>query len=427
MTTLPVSVPAAVPVKLRPLSGFERLFLAIDIVNGFNFAIAVSFRGVVAHSRWSDAFAQVQKRHPFLDAGINTDDPHAPFFNRGAGLPIPLKFLRRASSTQWQRVMEAEIAAPFDLAAGPLLRAAVLEDEQGCELVVTAHHAVIDGIGVLAVIRDLLRALAGETLSRLPIPPAAEERAIAKRASLTEPPALDLTNYAAEPQPRNRAYTSRNCKGRCAVTSIRLSEEQTARLLGFARSEQTTIGAVLMAAAATALRKLSPHLKQADLRLTTALDARSYLGNEEDFVLSIISPRAIAPYPGEDLAASARELKSQIAPAQSFLAIEAVFGRVGGIVAQNLDAPTLVNLLVQAVGHDLGVSNLRTVEFPVQPDGLVVESVWGPSVLCGYQDEHFIGSATFSGALHLLYSSFAPLPGLLETMSEDIERACGAS
>jgi hypothetical protein len=77
-------------------------------------------------------------------------------------------------------------------------------------------------------------------------------------------------------------------------------------------------------------------------------------------------------------------------------------------------------MLAQAVGYDVGVSNLKTVEFRTLPAELAVESVWGPSVLSGYEGENFIGSATFGGALHLVYSSFTPLPGLLEAVREKI-------
>ncbi|HLY40914.1 MAG TPA: condensation domain-containing protein [Terracidiphilus sp.] len=422
MTTLPLSAPPNIQPKLRPLSGLERLFWALDKIHGFNFAIAVSFRGTIAHSRWKDAFVRAQKRHPLLDAGINEDDPCAPYLMRGAGFPIPVAFQCRASSTQWQRVMESEIAEPFDLSAGPLLRAAIVEDEQGCDLVLIANHTIVDGMGILAFLRDLLDTLAGQTLADLPLPLSSEDRATAMRSSNSLPAPLD--GDAAEPQPRNRTYAARNRKGKPAISALRLSQEQTARLQRYARREQTTIGAVLTAAAASAWRDLSPQWKQADLRLTTALDARPYLGNEKDFVLSIISPRAIVPYPEQDLAASARAIKSQIAPFQSFLAIEATFRRIEAVHALKLDAATLVNMLAQGFGHDLGVSNLKTVELPVQPEGLQVESVWGPSVLCGYENEHFIGCATYDAALHLVYSSYTPLSGLLEAVHEKLSAAC---
>jgi hypothetical protein len=423
MTALSATPLTSASAMLRPLSGFERLFLALDKINGFNFGIAVSFSGTIADLRWKTAFEQVQRRHPLLNAGINEEDPHAPYFTSGAGFAIPLAFQRRISPTDWQRVMESDIAEPFDLSKGPLLRAAVLKDDQGCDLVITANHAVIDGIGVLAFIRDVFRVLGGQTLTVLPVPPAAEERAAEIRLmnSLRD----NVEDLAAEPQPRNRTYASRNRKGKAVISSRRLSQDQTAQLLRYARREQTTIGAMLMAATASALRGLSPQLKLADLRLTTAVDARPYLGNEDDFVLSVISPRAIVPYPDQELAASARAIKTQIAPFQSFAAIEATFGRVGGVLAQKQESAALVNALAQGLAHDLGVSNLRTIEFPSMGDGLVVESVWGPSVLAGYDGEHFIGSATFAGALHLVYSSFTPAPDLLETVHEIISNACG--
>ena len=431
MTALPISALRHVPAKLRSLSGFEHLFWAVDKVNGFNFAIAVSFRGSVAPARWRAAFAAVQKRHPFLNVAVNEDDPLAPFFASGAGLPISLAFQRRTSSIDWQRVMESEIAQLFDLSTAPLLRAVVLEDDAICDLVITAHHAVIDGIGVVAVIRDLLAALAGHALAALPVPPSAEHRAAQIRAanqwSVPEDAAEPAPWQADEAQPRNRTFVSRNRKGKCAITALRLSPDETARLLGYARRERTTIGAVLAAAAAEALRDLSPELKESDLRLTTALDARPYLSNQDDFVLSVISPRAIVSYPVANLFATARAIKSQIAPYQCFDAIEATFARVGAVLAQKFDAGTIVNLLSQGFGCDLLISNLKTVEFPALTGGLVAEAVWGPSVLVGIEGEHTIGSATFGGALHLVYSSFTPLPGFLEAVHEKLANACSAS
>jgi NRPS condensation-like uncharacterized protein len=317
--------------------------------------------------------------------------------------------------------MESEVAEPFDLPSGPLLRAVVLEDEKGCDLVLTANHAVIDGIGVIAVVRDLLVALSGQYLAELPVPPASEQRAVEVRALNPFPAAPE--GAGTEPQPRNRTYASRNRRGKSAITALRLSSEETLRLLRYARREQTTIGALMAAATASAVRELSPELIESDLRLAAAVDARPYLGNEDDFVLSIISARAIAPYPDGNFSASARAIKSQIAPHQSFEAIEDTFVRVGAVMSQKLDAAAIVNLLSQGFGSDVLISNLRTVEFSALPAGLAVESVWGPSVLAGIEGEHTIGSATFNGALHVVYSSFTPLPGLLDAIHQKIVSA----
>jgi hypothetical protein len=427
MTALPVSALPRASATIRALSGYERLFLAVDIVNGFNFAIAVTFSGVIAHSRWHAAFAQLQKRHPLLNAAVNVDDWHASAFEHGAGDPIPLTFLRRTSSADWQQVMESEIAEPFDLSVAPLLRAAIVEDDAGCDLVITANHVIADGISVLALVDELLRALAGHSLEELP-PPQSAEGCVA--AIVASDSGLALNAAAIDefaPAPTPRTYASRHRKGKCTISALRLSPAQSARLLDCARQNQTTIGAVLLAALAFAMRNVSPDQSGADLQWSTPVNARPYLGNEGDLAISVISARGIDPHPGDDLFAAARAVKSSISKFQNFRAIQATYTRVDAIYAQKLDAATLVKAVVSIAGHDLMLSNLKTAEFPVVPEGLRVESVWGPSVLLGVEGEQMIGSVTFGGALHLLYSSFTPLPGLLEAVRETIESACCTS
>lgn len=427
MTTLSVSALPRASATIRPLSGYERLFLAVDIVNGFNFAIAVTFSGVIAHSRWQAAFAQLQKRHPLLNAVISVDDWHAPTFQHGSGDPIPLAFLRRTSATDWQQVMESEIAEPFNLSLPPLLRAAIVEDDAGCDLVITANHVVADGIAIVALVAELLRALAGHTLEELPPPQSAEERVAAIIVSESGLALDSATIDEFAPAPTPRAFTSRNRKGKNTISALRLSPAQSEQLLDCARRNQTTVGAVLLAALAFAVRKVSPDQSGSDLQWSTPVNARPYLGNEGDFAISVISARGIDPHSGVDLFAAARTVKSNIARFQNFRAIQATYTRVDAIYAQKLDAATLVNAVVSIAGHDLMIGNLKTAEFPVEPEGLRVESVWGPSVLLGIEGEQMIGSVTFGGALHLLYSSFKPLPGLLEAVRETIENACAAS
>jgi NRPS condensation-like uncharacterized protein len=430
--TSPSTLPR-VPAKLRPLSGYERLFLAVDKINGFNFGIAVSFRGKLDHARWTAAFAAAQKRHPLLAAGIDGEEPHPPFFFRSAGLAIPLAFRARSSADDWQRVMESDIAEPFDLSAGPLLRATLLEDPHstdlaGCDLIVTAHHSVIDGVGVLGLIGDLLQSLSGHALADLPLPPTAEEHvARVLRPPLAQSVPADPNAPPPPPPAAGRGFKSRNRKGKSSISAFRLSPEQTARLQRCVRREQTTIGALLMAAMESALRTLSPALKQAELHLIAPIDLRPHLGNENDFVLSVITGRAIQGASDQDLFASARTIKSSILPLQSAAAAGAVFARVAAVLAMEFDSATFVNILIEGFGHDVSVSNLRKVEFSTVPAGLTVESVWGPSVLLGFDAEHVLGSATFAGALHLIYSSFAPLPGLLDTLGAQLTQACAES
>jgi hypothetical protein len=261
----------------------------------------------------------------------------------------------------------------------------------------------------------------------LPLPQSAEARVAAIVAS---EPGLALDAAVIDeftPTPTPRAFTPRNRKGKNTISALRLSPAQSTLLLERSRQNQTTVSAVLLAALAFAVRRLSPDQSGSDLQWSTPVNTRPYLGNEGDLAVSVISARGIDPHSGDDLFAAARTVKSNIAKFQNLRAIPATFTRVDAIYAHKLDAATLVKAVVSNAGHDLMLSNLKTAEFLVEPDGLTVESVWGPSVLLGIEGEQMIGSVTFGGALHLLYSSFTPLPGLLAAVSDMIETACNAS
>ena len=412
---------------LRPLSPYERLFCAIDRVNGFNFSLAVTFRGTISHVHWIAAFAQAKERHPLLSARINHDDPHAPVFIRAADLPIPLKFRQRSSPTEWQRVIEAEQANPFDSSAGPFLRATLLEDNEGCDLIVTANHVVLDGVGAVAFVGDLLAALAGEKLERLPVAPSAEDRTVHARSTtiqLTKVPQADGSRQQTVDALPPRKFTRRIGTGAPTVDGLRFSHEQTAELVRCSRQQQATVGSVLIAAVASALQTLSPALKNGDIRMNVPIDARPYLDNAADFVLSIIGARCIAPYPAKSLWESARAIRSQLMPWQSFAEIESTFNRMKAMMAMNLDPASLIDTMGSKFGYDVTVTNLKHVHFATLPAALSVEAVWGPSVLMGYEGEHTVGTATFDGALHLVYTSHTPVAGLLNKVQTTIATAC---
>jgi len=428
-----VTAPHALMEALRPLSPYERLFWAIDRVNGFNFSIAVTFRGAISHADWIDAFAQVQKRHPLLSACVGylnrdgLDDPHAPVFMRTASRPIPLNFRQRTGPAEWQRVMEAEQAKLFDPSIAPFLRATLLEDGEGCDLVVTANHVVLDGVGAVAFVGDLLAALAGETLPVLPVALSAEERIALSGTAVTQ---SDKTSQAHGSWQHTidalpvRTFTRHTGTSAPTINALRLSPRQSAQMLGCSHREQATVGSLLIAAVASALQTLSPPLRNADIRMNVPIDARPYLDNAADFVLSIIGARCVAHYPTKCLWESARAIRSQLAPWQSFVEIESTFNRMRPMMAMNLDSAALIDTVGSKFGHDVILTNLKHVHFPLLPDGLTVEAVWGPSVLMGYAGEHTVGATTFDGALHLLYTSHSPVAGLLEKVQKTIAAAC---
>lgn len=409
---------ATAPEFARPLSPYERLFLAVDEVNGFNFCIAISFSGTVAHQRWRAALDAVQRRHPLFNAALNRDDRHNPFFVSVRAEPIPLRFSPRITPAAWQRVMEAEMARPFDLGCAPWLRATVLEDAHGCDLVLTVHHMILDGIGLLGVAREIVAKLAGHPLSPMPVPCSSEEQLSAIKA-------MRDGNGASSPLPPpaipSRPSTARKERhGAPSISGLRLSPRDSARLLAGCRQHETTLGSLLLAAILHSLRDLSPEFGTREINTVIPIDARPYLENASDVVLAISGARATCAALEPTVWSSAKALRDKLLPYQSLVEIEAYFHRIAEAMALNLDAHTLIDVMGQQAGHDLILTNLKHVDFPHLPSELGVEAVWGPSVLAGFVGEHTVGVATSQGAVHLLYTSHTPLEGLLQSVEEKL-------
>lgn len=403
---------------LRPLAAFEHLSAHWDAVLGFNFSVTFTFQGTVAHDRWQHALHALQKRHPLLRAGIQMDGEQGPVFVDAPHRPIEIRFARRSSASDWQRVMEAEFNKVFDL-EGPLLRANVLEDDDGCDLILCAHHSVLDAIGMIALVRDLFQILSEIDLPALPLPSATDQHIerIRQRGDFPEGVGHASEDWGAAVA----ALSSRKIqphKGRavCHVSALRIDKDQTERLLRSARKEASTVGAALLAALAICVGKDREASGDTEIRLGVPIDARPLFGNHDDCVLAAFVSRAYLPLPHPGFWQSARHLRACVSSFHSLIEVEASRTRLNALFATKLPPETMINALQALAGFDVCVSNLKNVDVLTGTTGLALQSVWGPSILAGSLNGHYVGSATANGALHLTYSSHAPIEGLLDEM-----------
>lgn len=114
-----------------------------------------------------------------------------------------------------------------------------------------------------------------------------------------------------------RNFTYHHTLGQPHAKSLDFSSEKTALVLRCVHREQTTVGALLLAALASEFRKLSPVLRGADLQLHMPVDARPSLHNECDLVLSSSAAQAVSTQPNGDLWQSAHQLQTDLASSQS--------------------------------------------------------------------------------------------------------------
>jgi hypothetical protein len=76
-----------------------------------------------------------------------------------------------------------------------------------------------------------------------------------------------------------------------------------------------------------------------------------------------------------------------------------------------------------AFSETMLVSNLGQLPYSSSIGNLTIEALWAPVVLRGHDGEQTIGLSTVNGALHLVHSSWYPLPGFLEEIEHRLQKA----
>ncbi|MFG1811491.1 amino acid adenylation domain-containing protein [Streptomyces sp. NPDC049040] len=273
--------PAGAPVPLSPAQ--ERLWFMEQYAPGtaaYTVPVVVRLRGALDAGALGAALGAVTARHETLrmrfDATadgrpvLHIDDAASTFLETAAAVGAD-----PASREAWVReAVAARLAEPFDLARGPLLRAALYAlapDDH--VLALTVHHIVCDGWSAELLVGELLAltAAAGQDPPPDPLPPlrrqygdyslwqrerqagrladGARERDVAYwRDRLAGLPALDLPTDL--PRPARPTF-------RGAPIGVSLDEERTAALRRLAQRQGATLYMAVLAAYAAVLSRYS--------------------------------------------------------------------------------------------------------------------------------------------------------------------------
>jgi amino acid adenylation domain-containing protein len=239
----------------------------------YNIPAAVSMRGLLDRAALARSLEEIARRHEVLRATFKTvDGEPALVISPLARRALPLVDLHglsdpaREASTR--RLALAEARRPFDLVAGPLLRAVLLcRGSADHVLLATMHHIVSDGWSTAVFVRDFAHFYRGfvagrlEPLPELPVQYA--DFALWQRRWLTgevlgkqldywraqllgAPPALSLPTDL--PRPAFQTFNG-------ATASVRLSSELAATARGLGREEGVTLFMVALATFALMLER----------------------------------------------------------------------------------------------------------------------------------------------------------------------------
>ncbi|MEU9236961.1 amino acid adenylation domain-containing protein [Streptomyces subrutilus] len=224
------------------------------------------------------AFARLQELQPQLrtvfreERGEPVPVP-APTRARLEVLDVPDEAAREALVHEWAH-------RPFDLAAGPLVRAALLRRPGGRDrLLVVLHHLVADQTSLEVVARALAGGPVGRSAPELsgpelswpaPHEPSYDTQLAYWQGRLTPPP-------APLPLPVDRPRTGPAGRS-TAVTTVRLDAGELDALERLARGHRTGLFGVLAAAVAAALHEATG---AGDISLGTAVSRRPALGPDD--------------------------------------------------------------------------------------------------------------------------------------------------
>ncbi|MFG2169734.1 amino acid adenylation domain-containing protein, partial [Micromonospora chersina] len=269
--------PAAIPRASRdgalPLSFAQRRLWFLDQLDPesteYLVPHLVHLEQPVEPAAMVDALSRLVARHETLRTRLVTDADGIPHQVIDEPAPFPLDTVDLAADADPM----ATLRRPFDLGAGPLLRAALVRVTDGRQvLALCVHHAVFDDWSAGIFERELFALLRGETLPDLPIQYAdyaawanrqdLDAQLTYWRAQLADPPVLQLP--ADRPRPPIRSAAG-------ATLRFTVAADLTAGLRELSRRSGTTMFMTLAAAYAVLLQR---HTGQDDLIIGTPVANR---------------------------------------------------------------------------------------------------------------------------------------------------------
>jgi NRPS condensation-like uncharacterized protein len=246
----------------------------------------VHIEGSVTPDIVKQALKLVQQRHPMLQVYI-VESADGLYFQSKGITEIPLQILYKQDEDEAIKIAEKELHTKFIEGKNPLCRLTLLysqREQNTCEIIITFHHGIVDGISCMRFIDDLIfyyeRINNGEYISKV-------------ESLEFFPPVENLINYDIPTQNKVESHQVKNEKptspsqliieNRASVNerftrmlSRMLTQEKTKVLIGKCKQEKVTVHAAICAAMLFSAAKLLSIDKQVNLSYGLPVNLRKW-------------------------------------------------------------------------------------------------------------------------------------------------------
>ena len=141
--------------RSRLIGGVEKLFLVLNRIAPKTFAMSAELDGILSVDQLKQFARAIQQRHPNLGAKLIVDEDQNYSFCYDDSRPLEVNVIEDPDPTRWKRLVESEIAKPFDLSEGPLFRFFMLTEETKIRIVLLAHHSIGDGFSMVNIFPNM--------------------------------------------------------------------------------------------------------------------------------------------------------------------------------------------------------------------------------------------------------------------------------
>jgi len=393
------------------MGGVEKLFLVLNRIAPKTFALSAEFSSILAVDQLQLFAGVIQKRHPNLCAKVIIDGNQNYSFSYGERTPLEVQVIEDPDPQRWKRLVELEIAKPFNLSDGPLFRIFMLPGDANTRIVLLAHHIIGDGFSMVNILADLVKFLNGDLLEDLGIPMSMDQNLGIEDRKSAPTDQKDVKHFQQE-------YLNPD-DGKVYIDTLKLDRQTSAAIVEASRMNGLTVNGLLNAALAMAIAECGYSRTNRVISLRTPASVRKALSSEKDFALNIITRLTelkIDTVP--DLWELGRKVNEDLKNIGSKEETMEYVNQFRHLLFQPMEFEWFVNVISSTGGIDLMLSNLGRIDLGDKEGEVKISSLWGPMVLAGDGSEQTVGALSLGGEIYLTHTSMQPIGGLLHKACE---------